>query len=221
MISKADPTLLADLCATLLRENDAPPAPAPPKALPPTMAQARPVVGGVGQIKATGGRATPAGLRPLGHQSVNSAGVRRLGVGVRPRPSVNSTAVGMGVSAAAGVSSAAFRGGGVGVEVGEGGAGAGKGSRRRMCTPTKASVGGRVPERKTTRVVSPPKGNGVPAAAARPKELALSEGQQRAVDLVADGKSVFFTGNGGGWGTGGGRGREQGGMVGGCVLWRC
>lgn len=74
-------------------------------------------------------------------------------------------------------------------------AGAARGGvkERRMGTPTKASTGGsRVPERKSTRRVSPRKE--ASAAAGKKKEPTLSADQRRAVDLVLDGKSVFFTG---------------------------
>lgn len=61
---------------------------------------------------------------------------------------------------------------------------------RRMGTPTKAT-GTRVPDRKCTRKASPQKGGAETGAA---REFSLSKDQQKAVDLVAEGKSVFFTG---------------------------
>lgn len=61
---------------------------------------------------------------------------------------------------------------------------------RRMSTPTK-STGTRVPERKCTRKVSPQKGG---AEVGPAREFSLSKDQQKAIDLVAEGKSVFFTG---------------------------
>lgn len=61
---------------------------------------------------------------------------------------------------------------------------------RRMGTPTKGT-GTRVPERKCTRKVSPQKGG---AEAGPAREFSLSKDQQNVVDLVAEGKSVFFTG---------------------------
>lgn len=69
---------------------------------------------------------------------------------------------------------------------------------RRMGTPTKDSVGDRLPERKSTRRNSPQKnpgggGNGV-RGGIRTRGVMLSKDQQQAVDLVLEGKSVFFTG---------------------------
>lgn len=74
-------------------------------------------------------------------------------------------------------------------------------------------MGGRVPDRKTARKISPQK------KAALPKAFLLSEDQQRAVDLAVEGKNVFFTGEleagvhtgGGGRWAMGKRGQQQSG----------
>ncbi|CAM9567827.1 unnamed protein product, partial [Hapterophycus canaliculatus] len=54
--------------------------------------------------------------------------------------------------------------------------------------------GGAGPARKSTRKVSPKKSAEERRRGCVPRELALSEDQQRAVDLVVEGRSVFFTG---------------------------
>lgn len=58
-----------------------------------------------------------------------------------------------------------------------------------------------MPERKSTRIVSPQKGGGAGGAGGAgvgrggsKKELSLSKDQQRAVGLALEGKSIFFTG---------------------------
>lgn len=61
---------------------------------------------------------------------------------------------------------------------------------RKLGTPTKASVCARLPEQKSTRKTSPRK----KYAASAPRELSLSSDQQKVVDFVLSGKSVFFTG---------------------------
>lgn len=245
MISEADPTLLAELCGTLLRHNEAPP-PTATTTKAPSNAQTH------AQALAQASRRKAAGVGPLRYRSVNSTtpvsatssprvssssssspsslcssssslvkgGVRPVGAGAMVIAGCGRSTV--AVAAVAGTArAAAMARVGVGLGAGEAGAGAGtgvggKGPRRKMCTPTKASVGGRVPERKTTRKVSPQKG--VPKAVAPPK-LALSEDQRRAVELVAEGKSVFFTGESwgeeAGWGGSGGKRGEGGKRVGG------
>lgn len=193
MLSEAEPALLTELCATLMREStpnnksndgDARRNTTPTATTHRAAPTARPLQQHPRTIRAT----TPAPFAQRRRQV--TAGVRKAGAtagstdrgGPLGSRSVNANN-GYAASSSAGI------GGGGGSGNGEGLRPNNKG-RRLDGTPTKA-VGGSDSggvARKSTRKVSPKKG------ARAPRELYLSKDQQRAVDLVVEGKSVFFTG---------------------------
>lgn len=142
------------------------------------------------QTGAAGAKKLTTALGPLQPRDYNSPVYRGLRATTPPRRMLNTglAAAGKGVDGVRRVAG--------GAPVGTSRDAGLKG--RKMGTPTKESVGSRLPERKSTRRNSPQKnphggGSGVRGGACT-REVVLSKDQQQAVDLVLEGKSVFFTG---------------------------
>lgn len=218
MMSEAEPALLTELCATLMGQNNSTTdadrnisrnARKNAAATTTKTATARsnrattgasaagsrrriaarpPPASTAASVTARRSAAVPAPVGPLAPRSVNTS---RRGLSSSGIPCSGSSA-GVGLRAS---NSKARRaddddtdsnsvGGHVSTRPGAGRVGGGGGDG-----------GSESPARKSTRKVSPKKsveerrrGGG------SPKEMALSEDQQRAVDLVVEGRSVFFTG---------------------------
>lgn len=203
MMSEADPALLAELCSALLgeeeevrHEENAAPGGVRARSSATKTTKITPTSSRTLPSGAAGGRRRVTALGPLQRRDQNSMGENHMNrqalrATTPTLKAQSAAAVGKGASCAvwgSTAAAAASRGSAAGVAGLKG---------RRMCTPTKASVGSRLPERKSTRMVSPQKnggGGGSQIGGESKKELSLSKDQQRAVDLVLEGKSIFFTG---------------------------
>ncbi|CAM9643345.1 unnamed protein product [Ascophyllum nodosum] len=176
MMSEADPRLLKELCGILMGEEEPHPPPTPSNSDLPSRSSAartrtrpRP-----GQAKVVQARARPPSLgRGLLQARDINAPTSSKGGSLSPLLSSEKAKKFSGRVQTSASSRPPVA----------------LGKERRMGTPTKSECA-RVPERKSTRKFSPQK-NGKPVP---PAELPLSKDQQKVVDLVAAGKSIFFTG---------------------------
>lgn len=176
MISQTDPDLLSELYQTLTGENEPPVS---------CLRHKEEDGGGGGRGTATLRRRTRSTL-PLSNHDLNS---RNTSTNAREA----RTCSGCGITGTGGPKKSGEPGGvsRSAVRRGSGAATRGVGLKgRRLGTPTKAAGDSRLPELKSARRVSPRKDPPKPAQ----KEVPLSEDQQRALDLVMHGKSIFFTG---------------------------
>ena len=176
MMSEADPRLLKELCGILMGEEEPHPPPTPSNSDLPSRSSAartrtrpRP-----GQAKVVQARARPPSLgRGLLQARDINAPTSSKGGSLSPLLSSEKAKKFSGRVQTSASSRPPVA----------------LGKERRMGTPTKSECLC-VPERKSTRKFSPQK-NGKPVP---PAELPLSKDQQKVVDLVAAGKSIFFTG---------------------------
>lgn len=165
-MSEADPGLLAALCAALLGEVMTP----------------DPLGKNSGKVDNVGGQEKSSS------RSTRTAASRRLGPLRARDQNVALQTFGMGGTKANAEGSGSCSGGVIASAAGVAGVCV-KG--RRMSTPTTSTTGSCTPERKSTRRHSPQKGG---SGSVKTKEISMSKDQEKAVDLVLEGKSVFFTG---------------------------
>lgn len=201
MLSEAEPALLTELCATLMREDTTTTTTTTKDkdnvrrntTSTATATRAAPKARSLQQQQRTTRATTSASCAQRRQQTV--AGVGTAGAnGAGARGPLGSRSANANDGGCAAMNSSTGAGGRRGGSPSEGPRQSNKG-RRLDGTPTKPAGGsggggrsGSGAACKSTRKESPKKG------VRAPREMPLSEDQQRAVDLVADGKSVFFTG---------------------------
>lgn len=188
MLSEAEPALLTELCATLMRENNN---------------SEGDVRRNTNSTATTHGAATPKARswqqqpRTIRVTTSTSFAQRRRQTTAGVGKTGASVSTGRGgplgsrrVNANNGCASSSSDGLGTGGRGGNGETLRPNNKGRRLDgTPTKSTGGGGGDvAHKSTRKASPKKGTRAP------REMSLSEDQQRVVDLVVEGKSVFFTG---------------------------
>lgn len=171
MISETDPAILADLYATLVGEKD------PTASRTSATKENDP---GARSKLAHKRRTAPLGVRD--RNALASVSISKTKVSCRGKSLATET---LKTGGDTGNASRDLGGRGSGTDT--------QGPRRKgrpIGTPTKGSVETLEPDPKAARRISPRKS---PSSNGR-GDFRLSDDQQKAVDLVLDGKSIFFTG---------------------------